>query len=194
MKKHLLLLLLFSAIQFSLQAQDLIITLTGDELLVKVTEITQQDVVYKHPDSLQSLPRTIPKKQVFMVKYSNGTKEIISHIDPQTNSLTALDSREMYERGRADARKYYKGNGPMWGTAAATMLAGLPGPIIIGAIPPKINYQQVSEITLLQNQHYVRGYKQQAHNKKIKKVVAGTGIGAGLMVALLYAFISSAGY
>ena len=194
MKKHLLLLLLFIAIRCTLQAQDLVLTITGDEMLVKVTEITQQDIVYKHPDSLESLPRTISKKQVFMVKYSNGTKEIITRIDPQTNKLTALNSREMYARGRADAKKLYKGNGAMWGTAATTLFVGLPAPVIIGAIPPKINYQQVSELTLLQNPHYVRGYKQQAHKKKIKKVAMGTGIGGALMVALVYAFISAAGH
>ncbi|MGV3587212.1 MAG: hypothetical protein ACO1OF_09440 [Adhaeribacter sp.] len=194
MKKHLLLFIFFSAFKFTLQAQDLIITLTGDEMQVHVTEITQQDVVYKHPDSLQSLPRTIPKKQVFMVKYGNGTKEIISRIDPQTNTLTTLNSQEMYERGRADARKYFKGNGAMWGTAATTMFLGLPAPVIIGAIPPKINYQQVSEINLLQNQHYVRGYKQQAHKKKLKKVAIGSGIGAGIMISLLYAVISASGH
>jgi hypothetical protein len=192
--KRFLLLFLISFFTLAVQAQDIIFKTTGEELEVKVTEITQHDIVYKYPDSLQGRPLTVPKNAVFMVKFANGTKEIITRIDPLTNTFVALNSREMYNRGRADARRFFKGNGVIWGTAAATMVLGLPAPIIIGAIPPKINYEQVSELSLLQNPHYVRGYKQQAHNRKIGKVAAGAGIGAGLMLTLLYVIISSSGY
>ena len=189
MKILLPLLLLFFSL--GLQAQDIIITLTGDELKVKVTEITLNDVVYKPLDSLQSPALTIPKKSVFLIKYANGTKDIITPFSTGATTPGHSDPKAMYERGRRDARKNYRGNGAMWGSAASILVIGIPGPVIIGAIPPKIKFTQDIDASLLQNAHYTSGYKAEAHRRKIGKAATGAGIGLGAILVVASILFSS---
>jgi hypothetical protein len=189
--KKLFFILFISLIFFRGQAQDIVLTTAGEELMVKVTELTLTDVVYKYPDSLQNPALTIPKKLVFLIKYANGTKAIITPFSPEKSANASQDPKAMYQRGRLDARKNYRGNGAMWGSAASILFAGIPGPVIIAAFPPKIKYQEVSDITLLQNPHYTSGYKSEAHRKKLGKTATGAGIGAGIGLALISILLAS---
>ena len=191
-KNYLLLVLIFLLAKLT-NAQDIIVKTSGDEVKAKITEITLKDVVYKHPDSLQNLPATIPLKEVFMIKYANGTKEVLTRLESQPNTFAGLTPEELYARGQSDARLLYTGRGPLWGAAASSFLGGLlaiPVSVAIGAVPPQIKPTEVSDINLLQNQHYTKGYKKQAHKKKIGKVAAGTGIGIGTIVVLVSLIMS----
>ena len=73
--------LLFTSLAFFIviacQAQDILTKRNGDELQVKVQEITPTEVKYKHFDNLQGPLITILKSDVFMIKYENGTKTVI---------------------------------------------------------------------------------------------------------------------
>lgn len=173
-------------------AQDIIVKMNGDELKAKVTEITLTDIIYKNPDSLQKSPVAISKKEVFMVKYANGTKEIISPVIAESNNAAGPNASPeiMYNQGQADARMYYKGNEVFWGSAGASLLLGygLVVPITIGFVKPKINPSEVPDKMLLQNEHYVRGYEKQAYNRKIGKAAAGAGVGT-LTGTVLYSLI-----
>lgn len=193
MKKLTLLLLAVLYIN-TIQAQDIIIKLSGDELHVKVMEITLTDVLYHKPDSLQGRIYSVPKAEVFMVKYANGAKEVITQFSSDEDSLhnSALTRQQLYEKGRQDARRYYNGNDVLWGSAGATLVLGITGPIIIGAIPPKIKPSQVPQISLLQNPDYTQGYKAQAHKKKIGKAAIGAGIGTAASIVLLILAFSAA--
>jgi len=57
---------------------DIIINNNGDEIYAKVTEISLYEIKYKNCDNLEGPTITISKKDVFMIKYPNGTKTIIS--------------------------------------------------------------------------------------------------------------------
>jgi len=121
------------------QAQDLILLTSGDEINAKITEITTTEIWYKKPDSLQGRTFSLPKQAVFMLKYANGAKELIKPYQPtDTLAEETRTPQQLYELGRQDARRYYRGNGAMWASAGATLLLGIPGTIIVGAIPPKI--------------------------------------------------------
>lgn len=59
-------------------ASDLLITKQGDELEVKVTEITADSIKYRLSHQPDGPIRNIDISEVFMVKYSDGTKEVFN--------------------------------------------------------------------------------------------------------------------
>lgn len=56
---------------------DVLILKNGEEVKVKVIEITQTEIKYKKCDFQTGPLITIDKSEVFMIKYSNGSKDII---------------------------------------------------------------------------------------------------------------------
>ena len=65
----------------SIYAQDVIFKKNGDEIKAKVEEIGSTDIKYKKFENLNGPSYTIAKSEVFIVKYENGTKDIINQID-----------------------------------------------------------------------------------------------------------------
>lgn len=194
MKKYITLALLFVLLH-QVQAQDKIVKTNGEELAAHVLEITLQEVIYRHPDSAQTgVFRQLPKAEVFMVQFANGTKEVFSeNLPAATTAVAALSPEQMYNLGRQDAIKYYKGNGAMWGSAASTVLFpyGLAGPLIIGLVPPKAPKNGVSDHSYLSDPVYVKGYETQARKKKTGKVLAGTGIGLSVVLVSVMVLLAS---
>lgn len=192
MKKCLWLLLpamLLTALAGRLQAQDLILKTSGEEINVKITEINPADILYKKPDSLAGRTFTIPKKDVFRVSYASGDMELFNHLPPAGAEPSQADLSDL---GRQDARRYYKGNGAMWGSAASMFLMTFYGSVIIAAVPPKINPAQVSDANLLRHPAYVRGYVRQAHKRKVGKAATGAGIGLAA-IATVFVIVMGAG-
>jgi hypothetical protein len=194
--KNILLLLLFFGGQQALLAQDKIVKVTGEEIPARVLEITLLEILYQHPDSLQGVTWRIPKAEVFMVKFENGTREVFEqHLADSLGSVAqGLTPDQLYALGKEDARLYYKGNGAMWGSAASTMVMfpiGLAGSIAIGATPPKVKPDRVSDVSLLAEQDYLLGYKEQAHRKKKGKALAGVGIGVVAQIGLIILIVSN---
>ncbi|NVO83651.1 hypothetical protein [Hymenobacter terrestris] len=70
----LLLLLLISA--FTAQAQDMLTKQSGEEIAVKVVEISPTGVTYRRTDNPDGPLITVRKTDVFMIRYANGTKEV----------------------------------------------------------------------------------------------------------------------
>lgn len=56
-------------------AQDVIIKRTGEEISAKILELTPDQIKYKRQDYLEGPTISIFKREVFMIKYANGTKE-----------------------------------------------------------------------------------------------------------------------
>ena len=59
---------------------DVIILKSGDEVKGKVIEITLTEIKYKKCDNPNGPTISINKKDVFIIKYSNGTKDIINSV------------------------------------------------------------------------------------------------------------------
>ncbi|PVY42196.1 hypothetical protein [Pontibacter virosus] len=194
--KKFLLLIVFLGMQQVLLAQDIIVKVSGEELAARVLEITLHEVLYQHPDSLSGITRRMPKAEVFMVKFENGTKEVFEqHVADTLGVLTeGMTPEQLHALGVADAKQYYKGNGAMWGSAASSMVMfpiGLAGSLVIGATPPKVKADRVSDIRMLEDQAYLNGYKEQAARKKRGKALAGVGIGAGIQLGLIILIMST---
>lgn len=59
-------------------AQDFIIKTNGNEIKAKVLEITIDVIKYKKFDNLEGPTISILKSEVFMIKYANGTSDVIN--------------------------------------------------------------------------------------------------------------------
>jgi hypothetical protein len=59
-------------------ATDLLIKRNGDEVAVRIEEITPDLVKYRRADNLQGPLISILKSDVFMVRYANGTKDVFT--------------------------------------------------------------------------------------------------------------------
>jgi hypothetical protein len=176
MKKYLLLALFFTlCLTITTQAQDVILKVTGDEIKAKVMEITLAHVVYKLPEKTQDSLHVLDRKEVFMVTFANGTKEVLNQ-DTVPSEPTQLTPTQMALLGKKDAKIYYKGNGAMWGSALATW-AFFPALVVVAAVPPKVNAREVSDFKYLSDPYYKAAYKKQAHKRKLGKVAMGAGIG-----------------
>lgn len=68
----------------NLEECDVMVLKNGDELSVKVTEIGLTEIKYKKCENLAGPSYTIEKADVFMIKYSNGTKDVFN--SSQNNS------------------------------------------------------------------------------------------------------------
>ncbi len=181
---------------FAAKAQDIIFKTSGDQLHAKVTEIKESTIFYKTSDSLQSPILSLPKTEVFMIQYANGTTELIKiEVPLDTLGLPVKSAEELYREGRRDARLHYKGKGVFWGSAAAGATSLFTGgttlaiPVAMAVTPPSSRTLRVPDQRLAQNRDYMKGYRKQAHWRKVGKAAAGTGTGIATSVALVVALV-----
>lgn len=63
---------------FAANAQDTMFKLDGEQLEVKVLEITASEVRYKLTSNLDGPTYVLPKSEVFMLEYANGSKDVFA--------------------------------------------------------------------------------------------------------------------
>jgi len=73
---------LFVSILFSLGlfAQDMITLKNGKDIESKILEVNVTDIKYKKQDNLEGPTHTILKSEVLMIRYANGTKDIMGEV------------------------------------------------------------------------------------------------------------------
>lgn len=71
-----LFLVLLALLTSTAHAQDLLTKRNGDELSVKVIEITPAEVKYRRADNPDGPLISVWRSDVFMIRYANGTKEV----------------------------------------------------------------------------------------------------------------------
>lgn len=71
-----LLFALLALLSSAAQAQDLLTKRSGEELAVKVVEITPAEVKYRRTDNPDGPLITVWRTDVFMIRYANGAKEL----------------------------------------------------------------------------------------------------------------------
>jgi hypothetical protein len=183
---------LFSLLASLAQAQhDVILRTNGAEINAKVLTIRPDRISYLHLDTAATDTLAIASQQVFMIRYANGTKEVISRTAPAPVGLTRAEASR---RGANDARMYFKAPGAFWGTYGATVInpmAGLATGAVFSAIRPGVRNLTIPQPAMLQNPDYVRGYQQQAQRKKLGKAAAGFGAGMGTLVLVVLVVLSS---
>ncbi len=181
----------FSFIFLISQAQDIVLKKNGEEINAKVIEISPTEIKYKLTENLDGPLYTILKSDVFMIKYSNGTKDVFNTespvVMPQQNNATNTtqvkdaDIKPSYSQGVSDASKYYT---KYKGAAAGNFIGGLflnicalPIPIATGASTPQEFNLGFPNPGLFQDANYRSGYTARAKRIKQNKVWLNWGVG-----------------
>ena len=186
MKKVLFIIVALMAFNVS-NSQDIIIKKSGDEIKSKIFEVTSTDVKYKNFDNQNGPLYTISKADIFVIKYENGTKEIISDEKP---ALTANSNDDLFNKGKMDAQRYYDG---YKGAGTGTFITGFISPLIglipavaCSSTPPKDHNLNYPSPDLMKNTNYYNGYTQKAKKIKQGKVWTNWGIAFGInLVAVI---------
>lgn len=86
----------------TIKAQDLLTLKTGEEINVKVTEITDYEIKFKRTDNLEGPIRVYKKSQVFSIKYENGTKSVFNNETERNQTPVVIQLQEPIDK-RFDA-------------------------------------------------------------------------------------------
>ena len=70
----------------TVSAQDIILKKNADEIQAKVLKVTETEIEYKKWENLDGPIYTIPANEIFIIKYQNGSKDIISANSARTRS------------------------------------------------------------------------------------------------------------
>lgn len=62
----------------SIYAQDIVTKTNGDDLSVKILEVTQTEIKYKRFDNLDGPTFTLPINEILIIRYENGSKEVFN--------------------------------------------------------------------------------------------------------------------
>ncbi len=104
MKKSLTLLCILNFVFILASAQDVIVMKNGDEVKAKVTEIGTNEIKYKKFDNPDGPVYSATKSDVFMIKYENGTKDMIS--SSPTSSAAAATSSQAKAKSVIESKPY----------------------------------------------------------------------------------------
>ncbi|WP_157886753.1 hypothetical protein [Hymenobacter sp. PAMC 26628] len=178
---------------------DTILRLDGQEIQGRVVTLTP--TVLRYLPAAPAAPDTLalPVAEVFLVRYANGTKEVLhpeAAAGGPADLLPGLDAGQRVGLGRRDAAAHYNQHGPYWGTLGTTLYAGpvfgLVPAAIISSIDVKARNFQSPQPALLADADYQRGYQQQANRTKRQRAWAGYGTGAGVWVVLVAVLLTAA--
>ncbi|MDX5418108.1 MAG: hypothetical protein LPK09_02750 [Hymenobacteraceae bacterium] len=183
--------------------QDLIIKKNGDEVVAKIVKVGTDTVHYRmlsdasgplhfvlRQDVAQLQLATEPgQKQVNQLPQVTTTDEYATANAgrPVGASGSNYNANDLVYQARQDALMYYKGQGPLWGTAGATFLfppAGLVTGIVMAAVPPNVDATYHPNYQLMREPVYREAFTKQAHKRKVGKAAAGFGIGFGALIGL----------
>ena len=175
-------------------SQDLITTKTGRDISGLVQEVTKTAIIYQRNDSVF----TIPKAEIFMVKYANGSKaDYGAKNTAKAEALLALQAGglsvdSLRKTGFRDAAKHYRGyKDAATGTFISTLLFPPAGLIVAvgtaSTIPNTRNLNYPSDM-LAADRDYAAAYLEKSHKKKKEYVWTNFGIGLGVS-ALIGLFV-----
>lgn len=191
-------------------ATDVLLLTTGAEVRGRVLTISPTELRYlPAPDSAAARPSDtlrLPVAAVFLVRYANGTRELLAArrpvgtppaLVPGTEPLLGLSGAERRQLGQRDALRCYHKSGPYWGAFGSTLylgpLLGLGPTIGIGSVPVHDYNLQAPKPPLLADADYAQGYRAQAHRSKRGRAWGGYGTATGLYVLLLAVALGSLG-
>lgn len=90
-------------------AQDIIVKQNADELKARVTEITETHVKYRNHSNPSGPVYSIPKSEVFVIRYENGSRETFAGetaaAEPQTADMSAPEKYAGINRALTETRK-----------------------------------------------------------------------------------------
>lgn len=113
---------------FSANGQDIITLKNGDEIKSKVVEVEDAAIKYKKFENLTGPTYSLPKAEVFMVQYENGSKEVYNTPAPspqQNNSVQKpIQQSTQNTIGLSKYRKEIVGGAVMTGLGVPCLVIG----------------------------------------------------------------------
>ncbi len=186
MRKVFSLLIVSLVMTFSVYSQDFIVKKTGDEVKVKILELTPEFIKFKKFNNEDGPTHTIKKKDVFMVKYANGETEVLKEIESEPE----IDKNKLAMQGKRDAQMNYKkkNTGAGWTSATTVLLSPIIGVIpaaVCSSSEPDLKNLKVPDLELMDEYEYNMSYTEEAHKMKKKKVWTSFGISSGAWFVLI---------
>ena len=83
-------LILLSFLSINLSAQDNIVKRDGTEIQAKILEIDDESVKYQKDNCLSCEKYSIPKSQIFVIEYENGTRDVFKLASKDQKDKTPL--------------------------------------------------------------------------------------------------------
>lgn len=173
-------------------AQDIITGINGAVMKAKILEVTTVKVVFKRFDSLTGPTYSTQLSDILSIQYENGKKDSFIH---STVAVDAAVNGDLTEKGRLDAKQYYKTTP---GIGAVTLIVAMANPLVglapaiafSSSTPPdyKLNYPNTN---LMLNKSYHDAYVDEAKAIKKRKVWRHYGIGVGAIVAFYAVMIGA---
>ncbi|MDB4107558.1 hypothetical protein N8368_02790 [Bacteroidia bacterium] len=188
-----------------------IITLKyGEDIEATVIEVTETEVVYKRVISSNDSILYVPKSDVLLISYSDGTKELmykqntVSNEVPKTDGgnvktkpksdpteRATLTKAQLRDKGTLDSKNNYSGRRSGAGWTAVTSFVLTP---IVGLIPAaacasstprekNLNYENTE---LQKDPDYRKAYVKQARKNKAVKVLAGYLAGSAAWIMVVF--------
>ena len=188
MKKYLLLLLACASRLALAQAQapDIMLRTDGSEVPGRVLSITPLELRYLPPTGGDTLRLAVA--DVFLVRYANGTREVLhpapSSPAPSTASdlLPGLSESQRRNLGRQTATRAYTDTGPFWGALGASLyggpLLGLVAPGVMASHTVSVAHLKAPRPELLADPAYGSAYRKEAQKRKRGRAWGGYALGA----------------
>lgn len=173
----------------NLFSQDVLTLQSGEEVKVKVMEVSASELKYKKHENLDGPIYSMSLKNIFMIVYENGTKEIFNS-SKIPDSSESINSSDFFHQGKKDATIYYKSyKAASTGTLVTSLifpLVGLIPAVACSVTPPSEDNLGYPSYEKMKNPDYSQGYRTKARSIKSTKVWTSWGIGFGVNVALLF--------
>lgn len=92
---------------YSVHAQDILTLRTGEELKVKVLDMERTGIKFKKFDDLKGPDYAIPKSDIFMVVYEDGTRNVFNDTPLVAKPMESTESqiKRLIEQGVNDAHE-----------------------------------------------------------------------------------------
>jgi hypothetical protein len=135
MRPTLLLLLLICTVQRTF-CQDIITTTNGNKINAKVLRINEHEIEYKPYNNQEGPIHTMQRSEIAVINYLNGT------IDSFSTQLSDNNGMSLADRGTADAKAYYKANGPALGAGISAVYPfyGAIAAVVISCTRPRYEH------------------------------------------------------
>ncbi|MHA6249500.1 hypothetical protein ACXYMU_16270 [Pontibacter sp. CAU 1760] len=178
------------------EAQDLIITTQGEEIISKVLHIGTDTLRYRRFNDVTGPAFAMARQDVAQVRMMEQASTESNLEKNFTYEALELEERQqMLLQAKVDARAYYKARGVFWTTLGSTVLhpaVGLAAGTLIATMPPAIEADENPNGQLLKNEVYRQAYQEQAKKRKAGRAAMGFGTGIGV-VSLLYVLVMNVG-
>jgi hypothetical protein len=192
--KNLLLIIVFACSSSIIRAQDTLTMRSGENVIVKIIEVGSSEVKYKKVTNLNGPIFSTLKTDLILIRYENGSKDDFSNI----NIESPKSDENQFNQGYNDATKYYKSY-KLAGTAVFFTSAfpiygwflGVSPALLLSSATPLDENLDYPDLNLMKNEQYARGYKTQAKNIKIKKIIRNYIYGLATCAALTGLMISA---